>query len=139
MTRKQIEMMLRVIFGILILSIIAIMIIPQTQKKDKVSPSIATKTQKEVVISHIVNLTSKGFVPQKITIKKGEVIVWSNKSSKKASVNSADYPTHKLFPVLNLGLFNDGENVQARIFRTGELRYVNHLIPSQTGTITVTD
>ncbi len=94
---------------------------------------------KKTIVVHSITLTSRGFEPSKITIKKGEIVRWTNHSGKTGSVNSAEHPTHMLYPFLNLGQFDNNSSVQATIYRTGELRYVNHYIPSQRGTIIVTE
>lgn len=139
MKRKHKEMIGRIFLGIIVITILAIAIIPKPQKKELIYRSPTIAPQQVRATTHTVILTSKGFEPNRITIKKGEVIIWTNNSGKTASVNSANHPTHKLFPVLNLGAFEDGENTQARIFRVGELAYHNHLKPEQTGTIIVTE
>lgn len=140
MKKKHKEMIGRIFLGIIVLSILIVVIVPKPQKQaTSTIPSASLVPQKNVVVVHTVTLTSKGFEPQKITVKKGEVVTWSNKSGKSASVNSADYPANRLFPILNIGGFEDGENIQARIYKTGELRYVNNLNPKQIGTITVTE
>lgn len=123
----------RVVLGIVVFTLLIIIIIPRSQNrnaKTNVSPTAK-------VVVHNITLSKNGFEPKSITIKTGEVIIWTNKSGRQASVNSADHPTHKLFPVLNLGTFGDKESVQARIYRPGELKYHNHFDPTQTGTITV--
>lgn len=138
MKRPYKEIAGRIFLGIIVLVVLAIVIIPKPQKNTSLAPSDKSLAQNKVV-KHFVTLTSKGFNPQTITIKKGEFVIWQNQSGKVASVNSADHPTHKLFPVLNLGLFNNGTSTQTSIPNTGEFRYHNHLIPSQTGTIIVTE
>lgn len=124
----------RIILGVTLLLIVLLIVIPK--------PGINKKNARNFSpipspVIHTVTLTKAGFEPKKLTVKKGEIIIWTNKSGSAASVNSAEYPTHKLFPALNLGIFEDGQNVQARIFQTGEYKYVNHNAPAQTGIITV--
>lgn len=139
MKSKHKEMIGRIFLGIIVITILAIAIIPKSQNNSSLDPFTTPTPKKRQVVKHTVNLTTKGFEPNIILIKKGEVIIWTNNSEKEASVNSADYPTHKLFPVLNLGSFKDGQSVQTRIYRIGELRYVNHLNPQQTGIIMVSE
>lgn len=128
----------RVILGIFVVSLLAFFALPKPQiNKNLNSEQQTPQPQVNRSAIHAITLTKKGFEPQNITIKKGEVLVWTNKSGKKASVNSADYPTHRLFPILNLGTFEDGQSVQTLILRTGEFRYVNHYNPQQIGNITV--
>lgn len=84
-----------------------------------------------------VILTSTGFIPSEITVKKGERIIWINKSGKTATINSDNHPTHLLYPFLNLGEFNTGSSVQAVFNSIGTFTYHNHYQPSEKGTITV--
>lgn len=84
-----------------------------------------------------VALTDTGFTPKDITVKVGTRVVWENKSGKAATVNSADHPTHLLYPFLNLGEFADGSSVQVVIDKPGKYSYHNHLNASETGTVTV--
>lgn len=85
----------------------------------------------------VVNLTKTGFDPTEVTVKTGALIQWINKSGADATVNSADHPTHKLYPTLNLGRFPDGSSVSLIFDKAGTYKYHNHLIPEQTGTVTV--
>lgn len=138
MDLKHKELVIRIVLGIFLLSLLVFIVAPKQEQQVNYSKNTTATEQKlgKITIINII-LTPKGFEPQEITIKKNDVIVWTNKSGKRASVNSAEYPTHRLFPVLNLGIFEDGQSVQTRILRSGEFRYVNHYIPQQTGTITV--
>lgn len=124
----------RILLGITLLLIVAIVIIPKPAINKK---GVGSFTPAPSIVVHTITLSKNGFEPQKITVNKGEVVIWTNKSGASASVNSAEHPTHKLFPPLNLGIFEDGQNLQIRIYRVGEYKYINHNNPSQSGTITV--
>ena len=85
-----------------------------------------------------VNATSAGFEPKDLTIKMGTKVVWVNDGTSVANVSSALHPTHQVYPTLNLGNFESGESVELVFDKAGTYRYHNHLNPSQTGTVTVT-
>lgn len=114
-----------------------------TNKKSKVTP--ITKTPKDTVTSQplkvnnevIVTVKSTGFDPSSLNIKKGQRVVWVNKSGGKVTVNSNNHPTHLVYPPLNLGEFKDGFSVQLVFGETGKFGYHNHYNPSQTGEIIV--
>lgn len=89
--------------------------------------------------SHYITLTKTGFEPNELTIKKGDVVVWTNNSGKQASVNSINYPDHQMFPFLNLGPFENGQTLNTPFPEPGGYGYVNHLNPDDIGTITVTE
>ena len=138
MKRKRKEMIGRILLGIVVLTVIVIIIIPKSQKiNTPPSPTTSSTPQTKIYVRHNISLTQKGFEPKNITVKKGEMIVWTNNSGKLASVNSADHPTHKKFRFLNLGPFKTGMSIQAIMRRTGNFQYVNHLNSAQTGNITV--
>lgn len=85
----------------------------------------------------VITLTSTGFAPKDITVKQGSRVIWKNESGKTATVHSADHPTHRLFPVLNLGEFNSDTSLQAVLDEKGIFKYHNHIDASANGTITV--
>lgn len=90
---------------------------------------------KEEIVN--ITLTSSGFDPETTTVKAGSRVIWLNKSGVAASLNSADYPTNKLYPPLNLGEFADGSSVQLIFDKPGEYKYHNHLKQGQNGTVIV--
>ncbi len=51
-----------------------------------------------VVSKNIITYTDSGYTPQTITIKKGEVVVWKNKSSISMWTASAVHPLHRGYP-----------------------------------------
>lgn len=129
----------RISVAVFLISVLLIIIAPKPQPIITKNGDSPTPSKIPKFYSHTVTLTSKGFEPKDIKIKQGDVIHWVNKSGKLATVNSDNYPTNRLYPVLNLGEFTDGSSVQAKISRLGTLTYHNHLIPSQRGTIIVTE
>lgn len=97
------------------------------------SPESAAPTAETVNIT----LTSSGFDPKEVTVTKGSTVVWTNKSGQSATVNSADHPTHLLYPALNLGEFADGQTLQLMFNDAGTFGYHNHYNPSVYGKIIV--
>ncbi len=86
-----------------------------------------------------VELTSSGFSPKDITIKKGTKVVWTNNSGSTATVDSNPHPIHTSYPEMNLGQFGDGETLEFNFPEAGTFNYHNHLNSSQGGTVTVTE
>jgi plastocyanin len=91
----------------------------------------------EAMSQNTVTLTADGFSPATVTIKKGDKVVWVNKSGDTATVNSDNHPTHLLYPMLNLGSFNDGEKLELVFDKAGKYTYHDHLHPSRRGTVVV--
>lgn len=135
---KQInkQALLRAALGVIILTVLIIAITPNKIKLEKKEVAPSTIVAKKIT-THAVNVTSSGFEPKSITVKRGEVVIWMNTTTKKATVNSDDHPTHKLNAILNLGSFDPKSSVQAYFDEAGTYTYHNELNPSQKGTIIV--
>jgi plastocyanin len=84
-----------------------------------------------------IQLTDEEFFPNSVTITKETTVIWTNNSSKTATVNSSEHPTHLDYPLLNLGKFEPGESLTLVFNEVGTYKYHNHLNPSQTGTVEV--
>lgn len=84
-----------------------------------------------------ITLNKDGFSPQTLTVKVGTVVTWINASGAKASVNSAQHPTHQVYSPLNLGEFGDGSSVQLIFDKAGSYKYHDHFHPERTGTVIV--
>lgn len=84
-----------------------------------------------------IRVTKDGFEPGHIEIKRDTVIVWYNESGDMISINSDQHPDHTLYPELNLGNLESGQNAQAFFTEPGTYTYHNDLKPEQRGTIIV--
>ena len=130
-------------FLIVIVVLIAVYLVLNPNKQSKTITQNPTNAKQQntqqvkAVKEQIVNLTGSGFNPQTLTIKTGTVVVWINKSAAAGSVNSDSYPTNLLFPLLNLGRFDNGASVATTFTKAGKYTYHNQLNPGQTGTIIV--
>jgi plastocyanin len=107
----------------------------KANNKPAVKP--ATQTTKSNIQTEKVAVTSSGFEPKTITIKKGTRIIWTNKSGNTVTVNSDNHPTNLLWPFLNLGTFNNGSSVSVVFENTGKYTYHNYLNPDQKGIVIV--
>ncbi|MBU2632791.1 hypothetical protein KKG52_03680 [Patescibacteria group bacterium] len=105
-------------------------------KQEKIKTELeTTQTTKEA--QAIITVTSSGFNPANTTIKPNTRIIWINKTNGNVTVNSAEYPTNKLHPFLNLGEFASSSSVQAVFTKNGTYKYHNYLNPKQTGMVVV--
>lgn len=98
---------------------------------------VVTKTPNGLMEEAAVNLAKSGFTPQTLTVKAGTKVIWTNESGKEATVNSANHPTHQVYPPLNLGEFEDGENLSLIFNTPGTYRYHNHLNTTVFGSVIV--
>ena len=102
--------------------------------------------------THIIEVTSSGFNPKDLTIKKGDKVIWTNKGDKESWPASAVHPTHKAYPGSGRekcgtaeegnifdackGLKN-GESYEFIFNEKGKWGYHDHLDTSNFGSITV--
>ena len=85
----------------------------------------------------VIDVTTSGFSPNALTVKAGAMVEWNNKSGSTISINSADHPTHKLYPQLNIGEIANGTATGLIFDKPGTYMYHDHYNPSMTGTIVV--
>ncbi|MBI2356074.1 MAG: cupredoxin domain-containing protein [Candidatus Doudnabacteria bacterium] len=100
-------------------------------------PIKATPTevaQQEVIVSE------NGFSPSEITIKKGSVVTFINKSSKAVWPASDPHPTHTDYSGFDpKKAVESGASWSFTFDQIGEWGYHDHLSPFRKGTIKVTD
>lgn len=109
---------------------------PQTNNQDA-SSQTTTEVGNQEESGTTITLSSAGFEPASITVKKGTSVVWVNQSGGVANVSSDNHPTHLRFPFLNLGNFEDGQTVSVVFEESGTFSYHNHLTPTRTGMVVV--
>jgi plastocyanin len=98
-----------------------------------------------------VTLTSSGFTPKSVTIKKGGTITFKNESSGNMWVASAQHPTHTVYSGTTLQdhcddatdtSFDQCKNGSTYSFtfdKTGTWNYHNHSVNDQFGTVVVVE
>ena|SRR3989344_2485414 len=111
-----------------------------------------TITPSPVTEQKVVEYTDSGYMPSTITIKKGETVIWKNKSSKFMWTASAVHPTHKVYPGTDIadcgkqdpvGMFDSckgipsGEEWSFGFDSVGTWKYHNHSRSSHTGMVVV--
>ena len=103
----------------------------EDEKKAEVKPDMKKETG--------VNYTAAGFVPKTITIKKGETVVFENKTGKSASVASNVHPTHLLYPEFDQYKTDQRGKDEFRFSfeKVGTWNYHDHLNSNMTGTVIV--
>ncbi len=100
---------------------------PSASPTESVSPAAGVEIQ----------LTADGFDPAKLVVKVGDRVTWKNNSGSTATVSSDPHPAHTLFPIINLGPFDDGATHSVVFDKAGTYTYHNHLDASQKGTVIV--
>lgn len=86
-----------------------------------------------------VELTDKGFVPNKVTVKKGTVVKFVNKTSGGMLVASDPHPTHTDYPEFDQSRSGfKGKSEYAFTFsKVGSWGFHDHLDPGMRGTVVV--
>lgn len=86
----------------------------------------------------VVKITEKGFEPENINIKKGQRVVWINKTVDYAWPASNSHPTHTDYPEFDPMEPFKNEEVWAFTFdQVGSWKYHNHIKSSDRGVIQV--
>ena len=116
-----------------------------------VSPKL-TASPSPVVSKNVVTYTDSGYIPNTITIKKGETVTWKNESSAPVWTASAMHPTHRVYPGTDtaacgtqtlLPMFDacagtaPGQSWSFVFNNVGTWKYHNHLNSSKFGTVVV--
>ena len=93
----------------------------------------------QVVSSASVEITSKGFVPATLTVKKGTVVLFTNKDKKAHRPASDPHPSHNTLPGFDSQVnVQKGQAYSFFFDREGEWTYHDHLNPLKfKGTIIV--
>jgi plastocyanin len=121
---------------VVVLIFIAAAVLIGASKDAPTPPSSPT----EVVSDRVITLTSDGFSPTELAIKRGETVTFRTTAGKRFWPASNLHPSHALYAD-----FDPKEPVAPdaswsfTFDRTGEWRFHDHLAPYYTGTITVTE
>lgn len=90
-------------------------------------------------VVHTVNITSSGFAPNNLTIKKEEIVRWANSDSTAHNISSSiEVSDPRIeYKALNLGDIAAGSSKALKFSIEGTFGYVDKLHPNLTGTIVV--
>lgn len=87
--------------------------------------------KKEIVVASTaqVGITSKGFMPQTIKVKKGVQIIWTNTDKSAHKVSSDPHPTHTNLAGLNSPTLLANQTYSYIFETAGTYTYHDHLNP----------
>ena len=142
------------IIGIIIAILLVLGILAYSINQNSYSSNQESSTSSEVsgTGSNVIEITSSGFSPKSLMIKKGESVTFVNRDSKPHWPASAFHPTHTAYP--GSGIEKCGTSEQSTIFdacrglekgerftfqfnEAGKWNYHDHLNPNSFGSITV--
>lgn len=87
-----------------------------------------------------VYMNDDGFTPPPIPVPKGTAVIFQNKGSRSHWPASAVHPTHELLPGFDaLRGIPPGESYVYTFTKPGTWKFHDHLNPSHTGSVTVTE
>lgn len=103
------------------------------------SESLGATGSSQILVAATVAYTDQGFSPATVTVKAGTTVTFVNQSSSSMWVASAVHPTHLLLPGFDqLTSVAAGGTYQYTFTKIGTWKYHNHLSPTSTGTVIVT-
>lgn len=86
----------------------------------------------------VIRVTKEGFIPESVTVKKGEKVVWLNESSQFSWPASDVHPTHQIYLEFDaLEPFGPGDAWAFRFLRQGQWNFHDHLRANKKGTVEV--
>lgn len=94
------------IVGVLLIIVIVILVytIPQKETETKTQSENIVTTSENTEINpktYTIEMTSFGFSPRDLSIKKGDTVIWINKDTVDRWPASAMHPTHTVYPGVN--------------------------------------
>lgn len=136
--------------AVLAIAIVAAMLIngnlsaPSTTTQTETTTQETTDTSKAPDASSpaetaTITFTKDGFSPSTLTVKKGTKITVVNKSSNPVQFSSADHPTHRENPELNMSQLAPGARGTITVTVVGTHGFHDHIDDSKTGTLVVTE
>lgn len=101
---------------------------------------LPSSTNSPAIGDHIISMTSEGFSPEEITIKKGQTVTWVNNTSEFLWPASNLHPTHGIYPEFDpREPIAPGESWSFTFQKVGTWRYHDHLRPIERGVIEVVE
>lgn len=134
MTKNKIVV---VLVGVaIILSVVAFGL--YTQKGAETSSVSNSEPQGEPDVTIV--RTNSGYEPSEITIKKGDIVAWTNESSEFHWPASDLHPTHGIYPEFDpLKPIAPGDVWKFKFDEVGVWKFHDHIRANKVGTVTVTE
>ena len=84
--------------------------------------------------------TSSGYEPKELTVKKGDIVLWTNESGEFHWPASDLHPTHGVYPEFDpLKPIASGDTWKFKFDKVGVFKFHDHIRANKVGTITVTE
>jgi plastocyanin len=129
-TKSVVFWLTSLVFVLFILAVIAVITATQTKRGDVSNPSIPQAT---------IAITTKGFDPAILTVKKGTKVIWNNNDTKMHQVVADPFPSGKSLPGLKSEILNKSQSYEYVANKKGKYGYHDQLNPATNGTLKVKD
>src|SRR3989344_6001813 len=97
-------------------------------------PAPTNNTAMPVVKNWNVEIKNGRFAPSELKIRKGDMVIWTNRNSSPTRPASGPHPTHTIYPGFDaLKMLSNGENYSFTFDKIGSWKYHDHLNPSVKG------
>jgi plastocyanin len=84
--------------------------------------------------------TDTGYEPKEVTIKKGDIVLWTNESKEFHWPASDLHPTHSIYSEFDpLRPLAQGEDWKFKFDQVGTWKFHDHIRANKVGTVTVTE
>lgn len=120
---------------------------PDLQPENSLSLTELTQVSEPGVVGPTVTYTDEGYSPATISVKKGQSVTFQNESARNMWTASDPHPTHQDYPTsggCETSTFDSckgtppGQSWSFTFDAIGEWNYHDHLRPSRSGAVTVT-
>lgn len=108
---------------------------PSASRQQTNDPS--TSQLQTASIAATITFNGNGFSPSLTTVKTGDTVQVTNKSSQELDFDSDPHPTHTDEPELNVGPISPSASKTFTVTKAGHWGYHDHLNPSITGALDV--
>lgn len=110
--------------------------IPKDSKT--INTSVTPEIQGEATATIV--RTESGYEPKELTVKKGDIVLWTNQSGEFHWPASDLHPTHGIYPEFDpLKPIAEGEEWKFKFDKVGVWKFHDHIRANKVGTITVVE
>lgn len=109
-----------------------------TNDSKTLNTSVTTDTLGEATATIV--RTKSGYEPKELTVKKGDIVAWTNESGEFHWPASDLHPTHGVYPEFDpLKPIASGDTWKFKFDKVGVWKFHDHIRANKVGTITVTE
>lgn len=128
----------QILIGVGVAVLIAVGIFAYLAMQKNTPSSSSNEPQGEPAVTIV--RTNAGYEPNEVTIKKGDIVLWTNESDEYHWPASDLHPTHGIYPEFDpLKPIAPGDTWKFKFDKVGVWNFHDHIRANKIGTITVTE